>query len=248
MAPAVAVPGIVDPIAGVARYSANLGWTDVPLATMVADDLGVPVRLDHDVRTAGLAEGRLGAGRGVAEFLFVPVGTGIAAAVSIGSQMRSGAYGAAGELGHIPVYPGGERCACGQLGCVEAYASAAAIRRRYVAAGGVGDPDARQVVARLDVDPLAARIWQEACTALGIALATYTLIADPALIVIGGGVADAGAALLGPVCSELMARLAWRPVPDPAVTVAMLGSGAGAIGAALLGWQAAGVPAAEERT
>ncbi|MGI8880831.1 MAG: ROK family protein [Jatrophihabitans sp.] len=242
----IAVPGIVDPVAGVARYAANLGWTDVPLAALLSTDLGVPVRLDHDVRSAGLAESRLGAGRGIEEFLFLPVGTGIAAAMSIGAEIRAGASGAAGELGHVPVYPGGEPCACGQRGCLETYASAAAVRRRYIAAGGSSDPDAQQIVARLGADPIADTIWREACTALGIALATYTLIADPAVIVIGGGMAAAGAALLDPVRSEITARLAWRPGPDPTVVVAELGPTAGAIGAALLGWQAAGHPTIAE--
>lgn len=233
----LAVPGLVDTEHGVARYSANLGWKDVPLARLVATDTGLPVRLDHDVRTAGLAEGALGAARGQPDYLFVSIGTGIAAAVCIGGAVLAGPSGAAGELGHVPVYPDGAACACGQRGCLEAYASAAAISRRYAALGG--EPiDAAGVAELLEDDPRAAQVWAEATTALGIALATYTLIADPALIVLGGGLADAGALLSEPVHAELAARLVWRGTP--ALVMAELGADAGCVGAALLGRQAGG--------
>ena len=232
----LAVPGLVDPAAGRARYAANLGWRDVPLAALLEDDLGVPVRVDHDVRTAGLAEAELGAARGCRDHLFVAIGTGVAAAACVGGAMLAGTSGAAGELGHIPVYPDGLSCACGQRGCLEAYASAAAIARRY--ARRTGDAlDAVAVASRLDDDPVAAELWAEAAAALGIALATYTLIADPELIVLGGGLSNAGEVLVTPVVKELGARLTW--LPTPRVTVAELGSDAGCVGATLLARRAA---------
>jgi glucokinase len=232
----LAVPGLVDPVAGRARYAANLGWHDVPLAALLEDDLGVPVRVDHDVRTAGLAEAELGAARGCRDFLFVAIGTGVAAAACVGGAMLAGHSGAAGELGHIPIYPDGLPCACGQRGCLEAYASAAAIGRRY--ASRTGDThDATFVAGRLDTDAVAAEVWAEATVALGIALATYCLIADPELIVLGGGLSNAGEALVTPVVKELGARLIW--LPTPRVAVAELGSDAGCVGATLLARRAA---------
>jgi glucokinase len=123
----IAVPGIVDEARGTAVYSANLGWRDVPLRSLLADRLRMPVALGHDVRTGGLAEGRVGAGRGTDRFLFVALGTGIAGAIGIGGRVESGAHGFAGEIGHIVVRPGGADCPCGQRGCLERYASAAAV-------------------------------------------------------------------------------------------------------------------------
>jgi glucokinase len=232
----LAVPGLVDPATGRARYATNLGWHDVPLAALLEEDLGVPARVDHDVRTAGLAEAELGAARGCPNHLFVAIGTGVAAAACVGGVMLTGTTGAAGELGHIPVYPDGLPCACGQRGCLETYASAAAIARRYARRTGLA-LDAAAVANRLDSDPVAAELWAEAAVALGIALATYTLIADPELIVLGGGLSNAGEALVTPVVKELSARLIW--LPTPRVTVAELGSGAGCVGATLLARQAA---------
>jgi glucokinase len=232
----LAVPGLVDPVAGRARYAANLGWHDVPLAALLEDDLGVPVRVDHDVRTAGLAEAELGAARGCRDFLFVAIGTGVAAAACVGGAMLAGHSGAASELGHIPIYPDGLPCACGQSGCLEAYASAAAIARRYAGRTG-GTQGAAFVAGHLDNDAVAAEIWAEATVALGIALATYSLIADPELIVLGGGLSNAGEALVTPVVKELGARLIWLAIPR--VAVAELGSDAGCVGATLLARRAA---------
>jgi glucokinase len=239
----IVVPGEVDVAAGVARYSANIGWRDVPLRALLSADLGLPVVLDHDVRAAGLAERTLGRAAGVADCLLVVAGTGIAGVLIAGGATVRGATDLAGELGHIPVYPDGELCACGQRGCLETYASAAAIARRYAARTGAA-PDAAQpasaadVVATRGTDPAAAAVWAEATEALGIALATYTMLLDPALIVLGGGLAAAGDALLEPVREVLAARLTWRP--PPRLTLSPLGGRAGLSGAALLAWQAVG--------
>ncbi|WP_308250039.1 ROK family protein [Sphaerisporangium fuscum] len=123
----LAVPGLVT--SDTAVYSANIGWKDVPATDFT--NLNVPVRLGHDVRTGGLAESVLGAGRAEPDFLFLPIGTGIAGAVIIGHHPYGGSSGWGGEIGHIPVFPSGERCACGQIGCLETYASAASVARRY---------------------------------------------------------------------------------------------------------------------
>lgn len=239
VAAGVVVPGSVDVETGTARYSANIGWRDVPLRDLLAADLGVPVVLEHDVRAAGLAECLLGRARGVADCLVVVIGTGIAGViVSHGVTLR-GATALAGEIGHVPVYPDGELCACGQRGCLETYASGAAIARRYRARRGAPDPlSAQEIVAMRDTDPWADQIWRDATTALGIALASATMLLDPELIVFGGGLAAAGTALLDPVREELVARLAWRAAP--AVVLSTCGSSAGQLGAAILAWQAAG--------
>lgn len=224
----VVVPGRLDHVSGVVRYSANLRWRDVPLRTLLSDELGVPVVLDNDVTAAALAE----SGHLDGDLLYVALGTGIGGAhVHEGAPLR-GACGLAGEIGHVPVYPDGEACTCGQRGCLEVYASAAGMARRYAAAGGAGTLTTAELSARLNADPAAARVWQDATVALGLALVSAVLLLDPARVVLGGGLAESGDALLVPVRAELAARLAWRPAPP--LDRAALGLDAGTLGAALL--------------
>jgi glucokinase len=231
------VPGIVDAQQGIAVYAANIGWQQSPLRQIVAEAVGLPVILDHDVRAAGLAELELGAGRGLQEVLFVALGTGIAAAVITRGQVSAGATARAGELGHLPVLPEGEWCACGQRGCTETYASAAALSRRYSAASGISDVSAKDVISRAAAgDPIADGVFQNAIVALGRALVSYVLLMDPELIVVGGGMAASGAALLQPLSREVQAGLAWRPAP--AIVNGRFAGDAGRRGAALLAWRA----------
>jgi glucokinase len=230
------VPGVVDAHEGIAVYAANLGWSQLPLRQIVADAIGLPVVLDHDVRAAGLAELKWGAARGLQEVLFVALGTGIAAAVITEGQVLAGATGRAGELGHMPVFPHGEWCACGQQGCTETYASPAAISRRYSAASGTGDVPAKEVISRAAAgDPVAAGIFNDAITALSRALVNYVLIMDPELIVMGGGMAASGPALFEPLTRELAAGLAWRPAPR--ISSGEFAGDAGRRGAGLLAWR-----------
>ncbi|GIH29612.1 sugar kinase [Acrocarpospora phusangensis] len=229
----LAVPGIVS--ATVALYSANIGWRDVPVAAFVPD--GLPACLGHDVRTGGLAESVFGAGREVSDFLFLPLGTGIAAAVVVGGEPYGGANGWGGEIGHTPVWPDGEKCACGQRGCLETYASAAALARRYAARTGDA-ATAKGIVERAASDGDAAAVLGDAVEALAISLASYTLLLDPSMIVIGGGLGEAGPALLDPLAERLAARLSFREPPP--LRQSALGVRAGMMGAAILGWRAAG--------
>jgi glucokinase len=230
------VPGVVDAQHGIAVYATNLGWRDLPIRQIVGEAIGLPVILDHDVRAAGLAELELGAGRGSHEMLFVALGTGIAAAVITRGQLATGATGMAGELGHLPVFPDGEWCACGQRGCTETYASGAALSRRYSAVSGISGVTANDVLSRASAgDDLAQRIFSDAVTALGRALVNYVLIMDPELIIIGGGFADSGAALLDPLAREVQGGLAWRSAPT--ISGGRFGADAGRRGAAILAWR-----------
>lgn len=237
LAVGLVVPGVVDTQQGIAVYAANLGWQQLPLRQIVADAVGLPVILDHDVRAAGLAELELGAGQGLQEILFVALGTGVAAAVITRAQVSAGATGRAGELGHLPVFPEGEWCACGQRGCTETYASAAALSRRYSAASGIADVPAHDVISRAAAgDPLADGIFSDAITALGRALVSYVLLMDPELILIGGGMAAAGAVLLDPLTREVQAGLAWRTAPT--ISQGRFAGDAGRRGAGILAWHA----------
>jgi glucokinase len=228
----IAVPGVVDEARGVAVWSANVGFRDVPLRELAQARLGLPAALGHDVRAGGLAEARLGAGRGSGHVLFVAIGTGIAAAHVVNGAAAVGAHGAAGEIGHILVRPGGPRCGCGRPGCLEAVASASAVGRRY--AELAGEPaTAAEVAARAAAgEALAGQVWRETVEALADGLASGQALFDVATIVLGGGLAQAGAQLLDPLRAALHERMTFHR--EPRLVAAALGDEAGCLGAALL--------------
>ncbi|KOG51069.1 ROK family transcriptional regulator [Streptomyces griseoflavus] len=236
VAAGVAVPGIVDDAHGIAVYAANLGWRDVPLRALLSERLGgVPVALGHDVRTGGLAEGRIGAGRDADRFLFVPLGTGIAGAIGIEGRIEAGAHGSAGEIGHIVVRPGGPECGCGQRGCLETLASAAAVGRAWAAA--CADPEATAADAAKAVesgDERALAVWRDAVDALADGLVTSLTLLDPDTLIIGGGLAGAGDTLFEPLREAVRARVTFQRLP--LIVPAALGDAAGCLGAGLLAW------------
>ncbi|MER6347605.1 ROK family protein [Streptomyces sp. NPDC001595] len=236
LAAGVAVPGIVDDRRGIAAYAANLGWRDVPLRDLLTERLsGIPVALGHDVRTGGLAEGRIGAGQGADRFLFVPLGTGIAGAIGIDGRVEAGAHGTAGEIGHIVVRPGGAPCPCGQRGCLERYASATAVGQAWAEASGDPGADAADCAkAVASGDPDAVRVWQEAVDALADGLVTALTLLDPRTIVIGGGLAEAGETLFTPLRDAVRQRVTFQKLPP--IVPAALGDTAGCLGAGLLAW------------
>lgn len=236
----VVSPGIVDETRGVVEYAANLDWRGVALGDAAEHAIGVPVAVGQDVRAAGGAEYRLGAADGVEDFALVPIGTGIAAAMFTEGRIVRGATAAAGEFGHMPVVPDGETCSCGQRGCLEVYSSAAGISRRYAARTGTAR-SAKGIAARLDEDADARAVWTDAVDMLGCALATLTLLMDPAVVVLAGGLSAAGDALLDPLRAAVQNRLAWRVAPRLARS--RLGADAGVYGAALLAFDRAGHPA-----
>lgn len=232
----VAVPGVVDESAGVARFGANITWNEASVSRRLGDALGFPVVLSHDVRAAGLAEARIGAARGVRDWLFVALGTGIAGAIFVASHPVVGAHGLAGELGHVSVEPDGWLCGCGSNGCLETVASAAAIARRYVRRC----PEHRHATAKdvleraRNAEPDACAVRDEAVEALARVLVIYQCIVDPELIVIGGGLSLAGPLLFEPLDEVLRRHPAFAVTPR--VKPAMFGSDAGCIGAGLAAW------------
>lgn len=224
----VAVPGNVDEYHGVVQYSANLPWHDVPVAHTLTQHLPTDVIVRHDVRAAAYGEGLLGAARGDDGVLYVSIGTGIAAA-GVQSGIVVPDHSGAGEIGQIRIRRGpgaGER--------LEAFASAEAIARRYVIARetSTSATTARDVHARLADDDIAQRVWNEAIDALGDALAWASIIFNPARIVIGGGLANAGDDLLEPLTRACTEHFADRPIPM--LDLARFGANAGWVGASLM--------------
>ncbi|MFZ0042722.1 MAG: ROK family protein [Solirubrobacteraceae bacterium] len=242
----LAVPGLVDEERGFVRAAANLGWREVDLGSLAQRRLAMPVVVNHDVRAAALAEGLVGAARGVSDYVLLTLGTGIGAAIVIGGRAYTGANGLGGELGHVAVAPDGPMCGCGRRGCLEAIASASAVVRRYRELGG--DDQAVSTAERVidlaaDGDPCAERVWEQAIDALAGAIADYVTLLDPELVVIGGGMACSGPRLFGPLQAALPTHLRFTEAPP--LVPASLGDQAGRYGAAIAAWRTAGMRDAE---
>lgn len=231
----VAVTGIVDEQNGLAVHSENVGWRNMALRSILEDATGIPVGFGHDVRAGGLAEHRLGAGRGFSDMVFVAIGTGLSAAVIVHGELVYGS-GYAGEIGHVATGTG-RACPCGGVGCAETSGSASAIARNYTELTGVEVAGAKEVAERLATGDVAARqVWDEAVEALAEAMAWTTGAIAPQAFVVGGGLARAQSLLFGPLGSALDARL--TVLRRPQLIAAQLGDQAGCIGAGLLGWEA----------
>ncbi|MDI3421655.1 ROK family protein [Streptomyces luteolus] len=244
----VAVPGIVDENQARAVYSATIGWRDLPLGAVLEQRTGIPVTLGHDVRAGGNAERVLGAARGARDVLFVAIGTGVSAAViSDGRPVRGGGF--VGELGHLVSDPDGAVCGCGVRGCVETVATAAAIATAFTVRSGRPVEGADEVAALVaQGDPHALSVWNRAVDTLATAFATVSTLLAPELIVVGGGLAEAGDLLLDPIRKRLADRLTFQR--RPLLVRAELGDQAGCLGAGLLAWDAVtgvtGIPAGAE--
>jgi glucokinase len=216
------VPGIVDEARGVAVWSANVGFRDAPLRDLAAARLGVPVAFGQDVRAGALAELRTGAGRGAGTSMaFVPIGTGVAAALVVDGRILVSS-GWAGEIGQA-VLVGGPHAGLR----VEEVASASATARR------AGEADALAVARRVEQgDAAAVAVWNETVAVLADSLAGIVVTTAPPTIVVGGGLARAGALLLDPLRVELARRLGT--LRAPALAAAQHGDLAAAIGAGYL--------------
>jgi glucokinase len=232
----VVTPGIVDSDLGVVRFGANLGWRDLPLRDRLVERTKLPMRIGHDVRAGGLAEFTVGAAVGVRNAIFMPVGTGIAAALMVdGNELHATGY--AGEIGHAIVDPDGPLCGCGQHGCLEAIGSAGAIARHYAERAGEPVSGALEVATRMQAgDPIAQQVWDEAIGALATALTMAVVLLAPEVIVIGGGLAESGDVLFAPLRQELESRLTFHRRPK--LVAAALGDSASRTGAGLLAWRA----------
>jgi glucokinase len=252
------VPGLVDR-EGVLRLAPNLpGVTDLPVATLLGEATGLPVRIDNDATCALWGEHEAGAARGGDDVLLVTLGTGIGGGILADGALVRGAHGFAGELGHMVVVADGLPCPCGRRGCWERYASGSALGRlgrvaaaqpggeRLLAHGGgrPDDVDGEHVsAAAAEGDPVALAVVAEFAGWFGLGLANLVAILDVDTCVIGGGLVEAGDTVLEPMRAALGERLvgaAHRPAP--AVVAAVLGEHAGAVGAAHLAREAVPSP------
>jgi glucokinase len=226
------VPGLFDPFTGVVQFFTNLPgpWPGFPLRQRLGEGLGVPAMIMNDGRAFTLAEGRMGAGQGCSTLVGITLGTGVGGGVLVDGRLHLGRWGTAGEIGHLLVEDGDDAalCGCGARGCVEAYLRAAVISER------AGRATAEEVYAGArDGDPRCVATVAEASRHLSAAIASLIMVLGPDRIVVGGGVAAAGEALLAPLRADVRRRMPLVPRADVEIVPAVLGSYAGAMGAAV---------------
>jgi glucokinase len=232
-------PGVIEP-----RSGAQIGttahlphWNGMPLGDRLAASLGGPVRVDNDANCAALAEARVGAARGARVAVTFTLGTGIGCGIVIDGRVVHGAFGGAGEAGHLPLGSGEELCRCGVANCVEPEASASGLLRSARRAG-LEVASAEQVfAAAARSEPAAVRLVDRMADRLGAVIGVVVNLLNPDVVTIGGGIAQAG----DPLFSRLRAALdryaleshrrALRLVP------AALGERAGTVGAGLMAWE-----------
>jgi len=252
----ISLPGLIDS-SGVLHAAPNLGAPDtaidlrsslaVPLAALVGDGVDPSaVCFENDATAAAFAEAARGAGRGGDDVLVVSLGTGIGAGIVAGGRGLRGAHGYAGELGHMIIDPDGPECPCGRRGCFERYASGSGLAWLARRAGLLGDDGSpvrgEDVVRRArGGDAAALAVIEELAEYLALGLSNAVEILDPGLIVLGGGLMAAADVLLEPTREAFcrLCRPAQHRSPEDLVP-AELGEEAAAVGAALLGLEAAG--------
>jgi len=241
----VGVPGLYDPATGTTHVLVNLpgDWEGRPVAAPMSAAIGLPVALINDARAFGLAELRLGAGRGAASIVGLTLGTGIGGVIALDGQVLMGHDGTAGEIGHQTIDPDGPSCNCGNRGCVEAFARADRL------AEACGAPNAETAVERArNGDPAAIAGLERVGRYLGIGIANVVTLINPDRVVIGGGIAAAGDLLLAGAKAEIRDRVQMTSLAQVEIVMAELGIWAGAIGAAVHGAERAAESAAEAKS
>jgi glucokinase len=233
----IGIPGIVDRHRGAVSHAVNIGigGEPLPLARLLAERTGAVVTLENDVRAATWGAHVLS---GADDLGYLSVGTGLAAGFVLGGELRRGASGAAGEIGHVPVDPGGPFCSCGQRGCLEMSAAASALTAAWPASGPLS-PSAALFAAAAAGDPEARALRDRYAARVADAVRMLALSVDPAVIVIGGGITDLGDPLLTAVAAALRAQAAPSPflaALNLAARVRLVPAGVpvGAIGAAMI--------------
>jgi glucokinase len=246
----VAAAGFVDRDRSTVLFAPNLAWRDEPLRADLEKRLGMSVVIENDANAAAWGEFRFGAGEDVDDLLLITVGTGIGGGIVVDGELLRGGFGIGAEVGHVRVVPDGRLCGCGNHGCWEQYGSGSALVRttRLEAAAGSllaaplleragGDPlkiDGPMIsAAAAEGDRFATGQLEELGGWLGAGIASLAAVLDPTVVVVGGGVSEAGDLLLQPI-RESFARLltgrGHRPMAE--IRQAALGNRAGTLGVA----------------
>ncbi len=226
------------------------GWNGVNLKAEISREINLPVVIENDANAAAWGEAVYGAGHGESELMMVTVGTGIGGGLVNNGSLYRGAFGVAAEFGHMRLVPGGHLCGCGSYGCFEQYASGSALHRHLLEAIALDPERAQSLVARgngtidgikgnhitdaaREGDALAVEAFNTTGEWLGAGIASICMIVDPACVVIGGGVIDAGELLMKPTRAAIEKYMPFNGKhPAPKVLVAELGNDAGLVGVA----------------
>jgi glucokinase len=241
----VGAPGPLDRERGIVVTTPNLGWTNFPLRDVIQERTGLETRIDNDANCATLGEWWLGAARGARNVVGMTIGTGIGGGIILNGRLYHGSSDVAGEIGHTTIDVTGRRCKCGNYGCLEAYASGPSIAER--AREAVGSDDAlllRMVGGHLERitaatvyeaaklgDEVAIDVVRETSRFLGAGVANLLNIFNPDVVVIAGGVTQAGDALFDPLRREVRKR-AFRPAVEACrIVPGELPGSAGVVGA-----------------
>jgi glucokinase len=225
-------------------------WNDVDLDSQLKSLIGLPVVIENDANAAAWGEAKFGAGRKQNHMMMLTVGTGIGGGIVVDGQLYRGAFGIAAEFGHMRVVPEGHICGCGARGCFEQYASGNALLRHAREAINASPEVARNLLSRGDgtvagltghiitqaaqeADPIALAAFNTTGQWLGAGIASLAVLLDPACVVIGGGVIDAGEILLAPTRESLERTMPFAGKhPYPELIAAELGNDAGLVGVA----------------
>lgn len=214
----IAAPGFLDPKEGIVYEAPNIpGWVNLPLKKIIEDSLHVPVFIGNDANMAALGEWKYGAGIGHKDILYLTISTGIGSGVIIDEKLLLGHRGLAAEFGHVTIDPNGPMCGCGHPGHLEAFSSGTAIRKFVVdklsrnsssILNNNENPTSRDIyLAALKNDSLAIEAFERAGKYLGIALANFLHMLNPSIVILGGGVTQAGDLLLTPLKKSLNASV-----------------------------------------
>ncbi len=250
----IAAAGAIDSEEGVVTDSPNLpGWYNVPLRDIGEERTGLRTLLINDANAAAWGEHCFGAGRGVANLIYIAVGTGIGGGIIINGELYTGASGSAGEIGHMTIDVNGPRCNCGNVGCLEVLASGGAMAkeaRRHIAHGArsiltelaEGEPQniTFQLVsaAARRGDALAAEVISRAAAYLGIGIVNLVNIFNPEMIIIGGGMVQMRDMFLDPVRQAVAEKAFQSPGRIVRIIPSELEDNAGILGAAAFSFSA----------
>jgi glucokinase len=225
-------------------------WNGVDLDNQLTKLIGLPVVIENDANAAAWGEAKFGAGKNQDHMMMLTVGTGIGGGIVVNGALYRGAFGIAAEFGHMRVVPEGHICGCGARGCFEQYASGNALLRHAREAINASPEVARNLLSRgdgtvagltgqaitdaaRDGDPVALAAFNTTGQWLGAGIASLAVLLDPACVVIGGGVIDAGEILLKPTRESLQRNMPFAGKhPYPQIIAAQLGNEAGLVGVA----------------
>ena len=213
-------PGTLDVENGIVNYANNLGWNELPVAKLMNETLPYPVRLTNDANAAALGEAKFGAGKAYETVIMLTLGTGVGGGIIINGKLYEGNQGKGGELGHVVVQVDGEQCSCGRKGCLEAYASATALIRETKKAMRLNkrslmwqvSPEIELVGGKVVFeaaakgDKPAQEVLNNYIKYLGEGILNYCNIFRPNVVVLSGGIANAGAALFDPLNEYIKER------------------------------------------